>query len=229
MKYNSSLILFAVLAVVLMFLLWPSSSVDAQWGLIRAAQIEDVFLRNDGDDASSGGLVLGGGLDVAGDLHARADVIMDAGARIAHPAGFVRYYTASEVEEATVFHAVSTLYAVPRMFNGSILIPLRLESASYGGELILDQITVYALDTGNSAYITRLALECADPADGLITPIDANNTDLGSGTTGALSGTILSEDAGPISGQCHVIVETAGMAGMKDIRFTGMKVEYHRS
>lgn len=230
-----------VISVCLIVLFSPDEGTQAQWGEIKAAQIEDVFLRNDGDDVSSGGLRLGGGLycdstaEIFGALTcedniiANGHVIMAGGSELRHAAGFVRYYSAAEILDATCYDSGGILFAVPCHFNGRMRVPIRLAQEDFGGDFVFDQVTVFALDQADGAYITRLSLESANPGNGTITTRAENDTDLGNGTSGSITGTVLSADVGPIDEPFYLTIYSAGMMTAQDLKVTGIKVEGHRA
>ncbi len=235
-------ILMAITAILvcLIILFAQDDKTQAQWGEIKAAQIEDVFLRNDGDDTSSGGLSLGGSFycesaDISGaltcedDIVAIGNIIMSGGSELQHAAGYTRYYSAAEILDATINTISGVLFAVPKHINDSMRVPIRLPQEDFGGDFVFDQVTVYALDQTAGAYITRLSLESVSPSSGVITTRGANDTDLGNGTSGSISGTVLSTDVGPIDEAFYLTIVTAGMTGSQDMRVTGVKVDGHRS
>lgn len=236
-------VLMAVTAILicLIVLLAHEDGTQAQWGEIKAAQIEDVFLRNDGDDISSGGLSLGGSFycgldaDISGnlscedDIVANGSVLMSGGSELHHPAGYTSYYSAAEIMDATLHTASGVLYAIPQHINAPMRVPIRIPQEDFGGDFVFDQVTVYALDQTAGATITRLSLESVNPASGAITTRAANDTDLGNGTSGSLSGNILSTDVGPLDEAFYLTIVTAGMTASHDMRVTGVKVDGHRN
>lgn len=114
--------------------------------------------------------------------------------------------------------------AHPKVINGSMYAPVNIPFNQFGGTVVLDQITVY-YNTNANGDDFDFALTRADN-DGSIT-VDEDQDDIGNGTAGAQSTTLLAADITLSDFAYYIEIDANNTDAAADVKIYDVKFECH--